>query len=100
MCTHYVAHLYMEFEWHADKRQANIARHGIDFEDAIALWEGPVVEVPSFQAHHGEARVLATGLCAGRVITVVFTWRGSKRRIISARVASKDERKHYHQATK
>jgi uncharacterized protein len=88
----------VEFEWHEDKRLANIARHGIDFEDAIAVWEGPVIEVPSFQAHHGEARVLATGLCAGRLITVVFTWRGSKRRIISARVARNDERQHYQQA--
>jgi BrnA antitoxin of type II toxin-antitoxin system/Ribonuclease toxin, BrnT, of type II toxin-antitoxin system len=43
-----------------------------------------VIEVPSFQTHRGEARFLATGLRAGRLITVVFTWRGSKRRIISA----------------
>ena len=74
----------MEFEWHDRKRRTNLAAHGIDFDDAIAIWEGPVLEVPSTQLHHGEERFLAVGRCEGRIITVVFTWRGKVRRLISA----------------
>jgi hypothetical protein len=36
----------MEFEWDDRKRRTNLANHGIDFEDAIAIWEGTGVEVP------------------------------------------------------
>jgi uncharacterized DUF497 family protein len=70
----------MEFEWHDQKRRTNLARHGIDFEDAIAIWDGPVLEVPSPQLQHGERRLLAIGECQGRIITVVFTWRDEVRR--------------------
>ncbi len=89
----------MTFEWNEEKRQVNLDRHGIDFEDALAIWEGPVLEVPSPQLEHGEARILATGLAEGRLITVVFTWRGENRRIISARHARKNERENYNKAT-
>jgi len=88
----------MEFEWDEKKRQTNLAVHGIDFEDAIAIWEGPVLEVPSAQSHHGEERLLAIGRCQGRVVAVVFTWRAGKRRLISARVARIDERNNYQKA--
>lgn len=85
----------MEFEWHDQKRRTNLATHGIDFEDAIAIWEGPVLEIPSPQLRHGEERLLAVGRCEGRVITVVFTWRGKVRRLISARAARRYERENY-----
>jgi uncharacterized protein len=85
----------MEFEWHDQKCQANLAAHGIDFEDAIAIWESPVIEVLSPQFHHGEERFLAIGQLLGRVITVVFTWRGEVRRLISARAARHNERENY-----
>jgi uncharacterized protein len=88
----------MEFEWDENKRLANLAAHGIDFEDAIAIWEGPVLEVPSAQSGHGEDRLLAIGLCEDRVITVAFTWRARKRRLVSARAARKNERENYHKA--
>lgn len=71
---------------------------GIDFEDARSIWEGPVLEVPSAQSRHGEDRLLAIGRLEGRVITVVFTWRAQKRRLISARVARENERENYHKA--
>ena len=85
----------LEFEWHDQKRRTNLAKHGIDFEDAIALWDGPVVEIPSTQLHDGEQRFLAVGVCQGRVIAVVFTWRGPIRRLISARAARSNERENY-----
>jgi uncharacterized DUF497 family protein len=85
----------MEFEWDEQKRQANIARHGIDFERAKEIWQGPVVEGPSPQTHHGEERFVTIGQSEGLIITVVFTWRGNVRRIISARAARRSEREDY-----
>ena len=85
----------MLFEWHERKRLINIRDHGIDFVDAKEIWNGDVLEIPSPQRHHGEARFLAYGLLEGRVITVVYTCRGDARRLISARRARIYEREAY-----
>ena len=85
----------MNFEWDENKRRRNLRVHGIDFERAKEIWQGPVLEVPSSQSRHGEERFLATGVSAGRFLTVIFTWRGNNRRIISARVARQHERENY-----
>ena len=85
----------MNFEWDENKRRRNLRVHGIDFERAKEIWQGPVLEVPSSQSRHGEERFLATGVSAGRFLTVIFTWRGNNRRIISARVARQNERENY-----
>jgi len=37
----------MEFEWYEPKRQSNLARHKIDFQDAKEIWYGNVLAVPS-----------------------------------------------------
>jgi len=88
----------MEFEWDEEKRRANLEKHGIDFEDAIAIWEADVVTVPSPQVQHGETRFLAYGSLDGRVICVVFTHRNRRLRIISARKVRDYERKSYYKA--
>ena len=85
----------MEFEWYEPKRQSNLARHKIDFQDAKEIWHGNVLEVPSSQTQHGEARFIAYGMVEGRIIAVVFTWRNGVRRLISARRARIHERKIY-----
>jgi hypothetical protein len=88
----------VEFEWDEHKRRTNLTRHGIDFEDAIGVWEGPLLEVPSFQTHHGEERFLAIGRVRELFITVIFTRRGENHGLISARIARRNERDSYHQA--
>ena len=85
----------MEFEWDEDKRRQNLGKHGIDFERAKEIWQGVVLEGPSPQTRHGEERFMAIGQSERRVMTVVFTWRGNVRRIISARTARQNERKDY-----
>jgi len=85
----------MEFEWDEIKRLANIKRHGLDFVRAKEIWQGPVLEIPSSQTHHGEERVIALGRANGRLIAVIFTWRRERRRIISARAARKHEKEIY-----
>src|SRR5208282_4783326 len=83
----------MLFEWHENKRQANLAKHLIDFHDAMQIFDGPVFE--KAQRRHGEDRVLAIGLMRDIEIVVVYIVRGMTKRIISARRAHKDEREDY-----
>ena len=85
----------MLFEWDGIKREKNLRLHGIDFERAKEIWQGPVLEIPSSQTQHGETRYLGIGETEGRFLTVVFTWRENRRRIISARIARRDEREKY-----
>ena len=83
----------MLFEWDESKRQANLAKHLIDFQDAALIFDQPVFE--KVQRRHGEARVLAIGLMQGVEIVVIYVMRGERRRIISARRAHRDERQDY-----
>lgn len=87
----------MEFEWDATKNRRNVAKHGIDFEDAIAIFAGPVAELPDDRQSDGGQRWIAYGLIRLIVIAVVYVDRGEHRRIISARRATKDEAEHYYQ---
>ncbi|MFZ0890154.1 MAG: BrnT family toxin [Candidatus Binataceae bacterium] len=88
----------MAFEWDAAKNAASIAKHGIDFEDAIRIFEGPVLERADQRREYGEMRTIAFGVVDGRELAVVFTMRGGRRRIISARKAHSRERKAYREA--
>ena len=83
----------MLFEWHETKRKANLAKHLIDFSDAVRIFDRPVFE--RVQRRHGESRVLAVGLMEDIEIVVVYAVRGKRRRIISARRANRNERQDY-----
>jgi len=80
-------------EWDDNKRQPNLAKHHIDFQDAQRIFDGPVFEKTS--TRRGERRVLAIGSMGDVVIVVVYVMRGSCRRLISARKAHSNERKDY-----
>ncbi len=85
------------FEWDDNKNRRNIDLHGIDFTGAKEIWTGNVIEIPSPQSEHDEERFLAIGIIGPEewIITVVFVWRGDRRRLISARRARNYERKAY-----
>lgn len=85
----------MGFEWDEEKRLKNIKAHNLDFIRAKEIWVNPVLEIPSPQTQHGEERFLAIGQIEEVVITVIYTWRGKNRRLISARKARKNEKKYY-----
>ena len=84
------------FEWDDRKRRANIAKHVIDFVQAARIFEGPVVESPDLRRDYGEQRFGAYGEVGGDVFYVIYTWRGDKRRLISARKASTYESETYY----
>jgi len=81
----------VEFEWHEDKNRGNIEKHGIDFADAIQIWDGATHEVRRAETN-GEERITVIGQLQGRYIAVVYTKRGDRFRVISARAANRKER--------
>jgi hypothetical protein len=82
-------------EWNEDKAASNRRKHGIDFDEAIEVFYGTSLLRRSDR--HTEERWLAIGESEGRVVTVVFTWRGDALRIISARRARRNEKRAYYQ---
>ncbi len=83
------------FEWDPRKAAANLAKHGVRFADAVtALEDQQAITVPDESA--GEERWVTLGMDGtGRVLVVVYTWRGENIRIISARSATPGETKNY-----
>ena len=70
--------------------------HGIAFEGAVRIFEGPTVERVDDRFDYGERRVYAIGLVNGLEITVIYTdARDDERRIISAWRAEPPERRSY-----
>jgi uncharacterized DUF497 family protein len=84
----------MQFEWDEKKRHSNLTKHGLDFFDAVEVFESPHVNVPS-SSEGAEERFLAIGLFQGRFVTVVYTHRETAIRIISFRRARHEERQKY-----
>jgi uncharacterized protein len=79
----------MAFEYDPKKSQTNREKHGIDFEDAQAIWSDEErLEIPAKTLD--ESRYLVIGKINGKHWSAVITYRGENIRIISAR-RSRDE---------
>jgi uncharacterized DUF497 family protein len=83
------------YEWNEAKRQNNREKHGIDFLDAVEAFTDPHGYVYRSRRQGPEVRYVAVGMMNGALIAVVFTERGERVRIISARAARRSERQHY-----
>lgn len=86
------------FEWDEAKSSRNRTERGFNFEYACRIFAGPVIEEEDRRRDYGEQRIVATGKIGTETFVVVFAWRGSRRRIISARPAKRKERDAYRQA--
>ena len=85
----------MGFEWDGRKAASNLAKHGVDFADAVAVLEDDLA-VTVRDDGAGEDRYVTIGMDAtGRLLVVVYTLRGERVRIISAREPTSKERKSY-----
>jgi uncharacterized protein len=84
------------FDWNERKSESNLAKHGIDFDNAIEVFYGPIVLRRSDR--NNEERWVAVGHSKNRLIAVVFTRRSDIIRIISARRARKNEERAYRNA--
>jgi uncharacterized protein len=85
----------VDAEWDEKKRISNLAKHGFDFADAARVFDGPILARVEHRRDYGEDRLSAVGEANGRLLYVVYTRRGDKFRIISARTAGRDEREEY-----
>jgi len=75
-----------DFEWDADKADANLAKHGVAFEAATKVFlDAFALEACDTNSNPLEIRFIVTGLVNGLLLTVVYTERGERLRIISAR---------------
>jgi uncharacterized DUF497 family protein len=87
----------MQYEWDEQKRPNNARKHGIDFQDATAIFASDTVLMEDDRLDYGERRFVSLGLLQGRVIVVVHAEQGNVTRIISARKATKYEQNIYFQ---
>lgn len=89
----------MSYEWDPAKARANLAKHGILFADAVAVLEDERAMTIRDPFSEEEERWVTLGSdFLGRVLVVVYTWRAEKVRLISARRATRSERKQYEEA--
>lgn len=87
----------LEFEWHADKAASNVRKHGVTFEEAMSVFADPLAAIFDDDEHSAEEppEIIVGHSGKGRLLLVSFTERGEAVRIISARRASRRERKDY-----
>jgi uncharacterized DUF497 family protein len=87
----------VEFEWDAAKATQNLAKHRVSFEEATTALRDPLSATGLDPDHSfSEERFVTFGVSSrGRVLVVAHTGRGDIIRIISARKATRTERKIY-----
>ena len=87
----------MKFDWGHAKNEANLEKHGISFDEAKHIFDGPILTRADDRQDYGENRDISLGaLLPDAVLVVVHTERGDKIRLISARRANRRERKLYY----
>lgn len=87
----------MLFTWDSAKAEANAWKHGVSFDEAETAFGDPLsVTVPDERHSVDEERLVLFGVSgAGRLLAVMHTERGAAIRIISARLATRRERREY-----
>ena len=86
----------METEWEPGKARLNSRKHGIAFSDAVLVLEDDHALTIAEEPADGEERWITLGADSlGRILVVVYTWRTSRARLISARSATPRERRQY-----
>lgn len=83
--------------WEHEKSLSNIAKHGVRFAEAVPVLEDPLsITVVDDESDPTEQRYVGVGADGeGRILVVVYTWRGEDIRLISARRAEPHEREAY-----
>ena len=81
----------MRVSYDPEKRSKTLEERGLDFEDALIVFEGLTVEVIDDRKDYGERRILCFGLLEGRMVVVGYTPRGAVRHVFSMRKANDRE---------
>ena len=86
----------MDFEWDPMKADANLRKHGVAFLKAMQVFNDLArVELPDVSDDRDEDRWLTIGRVEPYILLVVFTQRGERIRLISARKADRNEQQTY-----
>jgi uncharacterized DUF497 family protein len=87
----------VEFEWDEEKAASNKKKHGVDFEEAASVFADQLAAIFDEEAHSSEElrEIIVGHSSKNRLLLVSFTERAGVIRIISARRATKQERKDY-----
>lgn len=85
----------MRITYDPAKRTATLRDRQLDFEDAAALFAGPVFTFEDDRIDYGERRMSSFGRLSGRVVNVVWTGDDEERRVISMRKADEREQRRY-----
>ncbi len=85
----------VRFEWDRRKERSNWEKHGVEFADAEEVFfDLYAITMPD--ESRGEVRYATIGRdMTGSVLVVVYAWRQKRIRIISARIADRQERRQY-----
>ena len=85
----------MRYQWDRNKALANKLKHGVEFADAVSIFTDELA-ITIFDERFAEERFVTIGIDAiGRILVVVYTMRDDEIRLISARKATKNERRQY-----
>ena len=87
----------MDVEWDDEKAESNWRKHGVTFEEALSAMDDPLAVTYTDPVHSlEEDRFITIGMSAlDRLLTVAHTEREERVRIISARMVTRGERRHY-----
>jgi hypothetical protein len=86
----------MDYQWDPEKAASNQVKHGVDFADAVGVFEDEWALTIKEESVEGEQRFATMGTdFLERVLVVVYTYRGGWIRLISARGATRQERRVY-----
>jgi len=83
------------FEWDEGKRLRNYEKHGVDFQKAALIFEGPTLTRKDTKQDYGEARYNSLGMVDGEIYHVTHTERDGRIRIISAWKGGRKEHETY-----
>ncbi len=87
------------FSWDGAKSKANRLKHGVSFEAAKLIFDDPLHITRQNRVENGEMRWQTVGMVGNVILLVAHTWheteKGEQIRIISARLATKSEKRMY-----
>ncbi len=85
----------MEFEWDRQKRLYALEKHGVDFRDALLIFDDFVLTRRDVRRDYGEERLISVGMVGEHCYVVVHTNRSDRVRIISAWLGGRREQRDY-----
>ena len=85
----------MNYQWDKSKAASNLRKHSVDFADAVSVFADELAITIEDKQSTEERYIILGSDAFGRILVVVYTWRESDIRIISARKATRTERRQY-----